>query len=1230
MAKGRRSPPAQVESSVPSLTSPGQDRFAELLEEYRLLAENASDVVFRTSADYTLLWVSPSVFQLMGYQPHDVVGQNLVDFLHADEIEPLMEFITSSEPGAGASTEIRVRNSRGDYQFVSIFGRGIYDENGVNTGYIGGVRDTEAEHASRVALAESESRYRLLAENSSDVVSVASSDGVLQWISESVESLLGWQPPQLVGLAFVELVHPDDRSTTDAVQRHLSEGRAERIETRLRTSHGTYRWVSIVVREVDDPIRGARTRIASWRDVQSEVENRFALAESERRYRLLAENASDIVCQFDALGHVDWVSPSVSSVLGWHPEDLFGMPLEELVDVELRDTFRAELDRVLSGQTLHTIETRLRTSDGGFRWMSISAQPLHNSAGDVTAVVSGFRDVSDEVLARQTLAESEGRYRLLAEHASDIVIQTDGDGVVQWISPSIEQVLGWHPEDIVGTESIELVAPDDLSMARARRALIQSGGKVDAHEKRYLTITGETVWMSVHPQPIIDDHGDVSTVVIALRNCQAEVLARRALMTLSAGNRALVRAEHELELLHQMCEVAVADGGYAFAWYGRRVDDTRRTVAKVAMSDLHREYLDEVDVTWGDDPLGAGPAGRAIRLGQTIVTRDHRVEAAFQPWLDAANRHGLRSSVSLPVRIDSSMDGAFLVYATEPDAFDESAVHTLEDLAAELGYGLKRLRDRALLAQSLSDQALLTSAIDQAGESIVVTDPASTIIYANPAAARNSGYSLNEVLGQNPRIFQSGVHSREFYEQMWSTLQRGETWRGVLTNRRKNGDEFEEEATISPIHDADGALVAYVGVKHDLTVERRLRADLDREQQDHQAIVSVMREIRQSDSLYATADAFCEAATRLSDIDVACVLLLENHGSMLPIAISGSDLFDIGNAPWLFVAAPERIQEIIDGPVQVSMDEADWPVNPGVLRAAVEDGMRAIVFAPIRWEGRLIAVLALATKDPQVAETVRNRFDYFEELGSYAGSLFGAQVNTFVRQSSLRAELGDIIDQRRFHPVFQPFVNLATGDVVGYEALTRFDDDRPVDQHFIDAHDVDLASQLEAACAAAALEATRDLDPGLFLSVNFSPNTLLDGTAAATLANAQRRIIIEVTEHARIDDYAGVREAVRSIPGCSLAVDDAGAGYTSLSHILELQPQYVKLDISIVRNIDSNRPRQAMAAGMCHFAAQSGTVIIAEGVETQAEADVLRDLGVTLGQGGILAQGYFFGLPTTL
>jgi EAL domain-containing protein (putative c-di-GMP-specific phosphodiesterase class I) len=143
--------------------------------------------------------------------------------------------------------------------------------------------------------------------------------------------------------------------------------------------------------------------------------------------------------------------------------------------------------------------------------------------------------------------------------------------------------------------------------------------------------------------------------------------------------------------------------------------------------------------------------------------------------------------------------------------------------------------------------------------------------------------------------------------------------------------------------------------------------------------------------------------------------------------------------------------------------------------------------------------------------------------------------------------------------------------------------------------------------------------------VNVSPAFVIGhGSVTELVARASRPIVLEITEREPIEDYDAFREAVAGLDvACDWAVDDAGAGYASLRHIIELRPRYVKLDRGLVTGINADPIRQALVAGMLHFATSIGVEIIAEGVETEAERLTLRQLGVALGQ------GFLFGRPAS-
>ncbi|GAA4608207.1 EAL domain-containing protein (putative c-di-GMP-specific phosphodiesterase class I) [Actinoplanes octamycinicus] len=222
--------------------------------------------------------------------------------------------------------------------------------------------------------------------------------------------------------------------------------------------------------------------------------------------------------------------------------------------------------------------------------------------------------------------------------------------------------------------------------------------------------------------------------------------------------------------------------------------------------------------------------------------------------------------------------------------------------------------------------------------------------------------------------------------------------------------------------------------------------------------------------------------------------------------------------------------------------------------------------------------------------------------------------------ASARAAVQSVLDGRAVRMDFQPIVRLGDGAHVGYEALARFDPGtfRDPDHAFAAASLCGLGVPLELLAVRQALDRLPDLPDRAFLAVNLSADALLDGEVLDTLlAHAGPRLNVEVTEHAQVSDYdllTGALAALRRT-GVRLSVDDAGAGYASLQHILRLRPDLIKLDMSLVRDIDTDLVKTAMARCLNDFAAQIGADLIAEGIETPAELARLRDLGIAHGQG---------------
>lgn len=344
---------------------------------------------------------------------------------------------------------------------------------------------------------------------------------------------------------------------------------------------------------------------------------------------------------------------------------------------------------------------------------------------------------------------------------------------------------------------------------------------------------------------------------------------------------------------------------------------------------------------------------------------------------------------------------------------------------------------------------------------------------------------------------------------------------------------------------------------------------------------------------------------------------LEGDGASFGFAVSGS-----------VPAEKTYCRRMVNGEIpSLICDAVNDPLVKD-MRATAKAGIGAYLGVPIVLpDGSTYGSLCVMshTARPDLDERrVESLRLYAGLVGQYLGEV-GAEVNL---HAAVRARITGLIAQQGVEPVFQPIVDLATRRAIGFEALSRFPPpDRNPLRWFGDAEIAGLRAELEFAAVRAAMQRFDQLPKDTYLSVNFSPGVLNDlgrvdlGGLAADLPLG--RIVLEVTEEAPIDDYARLGEALSEIRrrGTRLAIDDVGAGFASMRHIVQLRPDIIKLDITLVRDIDTDPSRRALAASIAQFGSKTGASVVAEGIETQAELATLIELGIPYGQ------GYFLGKP---
>lgn len=402
--------------------------------------------------------------------------------------------------------------------------------------------------------------------------------------------------------------------------------------------------------------------------------------------------------------------------------------------------------------------------------------------------------------------------------------------------------------------------------------------------------------------------------------------------------------------------------------------------------------------------------------------------------------------------------------------------------------------------------------------------------------------------------------------------------------------------------------------------------------------------------------------------------LVDEQGSLTCVAASGSLESFVGGR--LALAASLSGQALA---AHQALRCDDTALEPGTdQRAAERHGMRSLVCLPLYQAGEALGVLV--TTSEQVGSFTDTDVEALSELGAFVATVVktasdvvralplleagvtgcrepgdvpspsasedptggadlgqagpGEAVARFVTQvlrpgltaaASTRRRIENVLARRSFTMVYQPIVDLRSGRMVAVEALARFSGPPALtpDVWFADAEAAGLGVELELAAVDMALRALPELPPQVAMAVNVGPAGICSPALRDMVAAAgPKRVIVELTEHSRIDDYdelTAVRAELRAL-GARLSVDDTGAGYSSLAHIINLSPDVIKLDLALTRNIDSDLVRRYLAHALVRFASEAGTLLVAEGIETPGELQALRELGITYGQGYHLAR----------
>lgn len=313
-------------------------------------------------------------------------------------------------------------------------------------------------------------------------------------------------------------------------------------------------------------------------------------------------------------------------------------------------------------------------------------------------------------------------------------------------------------------------------------------------------------------------------------------------------------------------------------------------------------------------------------------------------------------------------------------------------------------------------------------------------------------------------------------------------------------------------------------------------------------------------------------------------------------------------------------QRVVDGRLPELICDAQTIDEARKIPVTEELGIGAHVSIPIRLgDGSVFGTFCCFKFEAEHSLNERD-ISLIREFADIAADLLETNVYQARDEEARIDRIRGLLDQDRFHMVWQPITEIRTGEIAGVEALARF----PSSPHkgppgwFQDAASINLGDDLESRCVAKALAILKELPDNCYVACNTSARAVLQGRIQPLLEHLPpSRIVLEITEHDAVSDYADLIDILGDMrrDGLRLAVDDAGAGYASFRHIIKLRPDLIKLDMSLTRDIDTDISRRSLAYALVRFAREIDSRIIAEGVETKPELETLESLGVEMAQG---------------
>ncbi|RKZ89049.1 MAG: hypothetical protein DRQ39_01370 [Gammaproteobacteria bacterium] len=959
-----------------------------------------------------------------------------------------------------------------------------------------------------------------------------------------------------------------------------------------------------------------------------------ALHNREQNLRITLNSIGDAVIVTDSNGNITHLNPVAEHLTGWTIEQAQGKPCVEVFNIVNAHTMEPAVNPVK--QVLETgrvvglaNHTMLISKDGTEYQIADSGAPIHSSDGTISGVILVFHDVTEEYALQESLKVSELFLSSVLHTVPDLVWLKDKNGIYLACNHRFESFFGARESEIIGKTDYDFIDQELANSFREKDRKAMVAGKSSINEESItFADDGHTELVETIKTPMLDSEGELIGILGVARDItvrkQIELRDSSRIYVLDQLARAIPLPDIldtivrivESEIEGSLCSVLLID------------DEGKHLLMGAApnLPDFYNQAVDGLKV--GD---GIGSCGTAAFTQERIIVEDIQTHPFWVDFKELAAKANLGSCWSEPIfGTNNKLFGTFGLYHHSTSHPEESDYKVLEFAANLASIAIEQSKSYA--------QIQLSSRVFSAThEGITITDTNRLIIDVNPAFCDITGYSRDEVIGQNPSILSSGKQSPEFYAQMWRDINEHDHWQGEVWNRKKNGEIYAELLTISTLKDKDETVINYVGVFTDITQSKQQQEKLNLMahydvltglpnralfvDRFHQAIAHSKRTESQLAICFLDLDNFKPINDNYGH-EVGDQLLIEvaeritaNIREEDTVSRQGGDEFAILLSDIEFSIQCEQTLERIHHALAQPYLIDDYPHNitasSGITLYPGDNGDIDIL---LRHADQAMYQAKLA--------------------GKHRYQLFNPQHDQQIVQKHHRlSEIEQALTNNEFQLYYQPKVNMRSGDVFGAEALIRWIHPEQGLIPPLEFLPILEGTELEVNIgdwvieqALIQLENWQQQGIKLEVSVNIASYHLqsenffskLDAILERHSTVDSKCLQLEILESSALSDLHTISRIIKACQetlGVHIALDDFGTGYSSLTHLRSLSADTIKIDQTFIRDMLDDPSDYAIVDGVIGLADSFSRNAIAEGVETIEHGLMLLLMGCENAQG---------------